>query len=170
METPRLFVSLPMRGRSDNDILEDMHKIHKSVENAYGHEFELIDTLSNEPQPENMPYSPTWYLGESIQKLGSANLVALHPDWRLARGCYVELFTAHLYNIPYIELTSDYRPVLTTMENIRKVTPKNMDVASWTKELRDRTKKRNFKHPMSAYEIHGIFQALDVIDRIASHN
>lgn len=170
METQRLFISLPMRGRSDNDILEDMHKIHKAVEAAYGHEFELIDTLSNEPQPETMPYSPTWYLGESVQKLGSANLVALHPDWRSAMGCCVELLTACFYNIPYVELTKDYQPILTTMEYIRKVTPKNIDVTSWSKELRDRIVKQNYQHPMNAYEIYGTFQALDVIDFIGSHN
>ena len=137
MEAPKLFVILPMQGRSNNDILEDMHKIHKSIEIAYERKFDLIDTLLNESQPASKSYSSAWYLGESIQKIDSANLVALHPDWRSSDGCYIEFMTAHLYGIPYVELTKDYRLLLTTMDDIRKAILEDMDVAVWTKKFRN---------------------------------
>lgn len=95
-EKRKVFISLPMRGLTDDEIKERIQSLYSHVSNKY----ELIDTFWTEtpPNPNNM----LWYLGKSVQALGEADLVVFAWDWAVAPGCQVEMVACKAYGIPYV--------------------------------------------------------------------
>ena len=93
----KLFVSLPMRGLTDEEILEKQKKIFE----PYKDEYELMNNIFREDPPN--PNNPVWYLGGSIQMLGDADLVIFASDWADASGCRIERMVCALYAIKYVE-------------------------------------------------------------------
>ena len=93
----KLFVSLPMRGLTDDEILEKQKKILE----PYKDEYELMDTVIREDPPN--PNNPVWYLGGSVQMLGDADLVIFASNWADAPGCRIERMICALYAIKYRE-------------------------------------------------------------------
>lgn len=93
----RVFISLPMRGLSVEDIHDRMQELYKPLKENYI----LIDSIWPEsPEAEG---NPTWYLGKSIQALGTADMVVFAPDWEKAYGCRIERMACGLYGIPFID-------------------------------------------------------------------
>lgn len=96
-DTFRVFVSLPMRGRTIDEIRSRQQKIFEKF--ALG-EWELMDTIHEDETPEEG--NNLWYLGRSIQTLGKADIVIFATNWREAKGCHVEHAICELYGIPYV--------------------------------------------------------------------
>lgn len=97
----KLFVSLPMTGRNDEDVIKRMNEVLHIVNYYAGfdNEFELINTMEPDPEPEGV-VNHCWYLGQSIQKLAMADLIVFDYDYVSANGCAIEKHIALLYNIP----------------------------------------------------------------------
>ena len=93
----KLFVSLPMRGLTDEEIIARQEKISE----PYKDEYELMDTVFRK-DPSN-PDNPVWYLGGSIQMLGDADLVIFASNWADGPGCRIERMVCALYAIKYRE-------------------------------------------------------------------
>ena len=98
--TKKLFVSLPMRNHSIEELRPRMNDYLKRVEDRLNEKFSLIDTLWEEPEPEDLKHH-TYYLGKSITALSDADLVVFAPEWHKAQGCVIEYEICKLYNIPY---------------------------------------------------------------------
>ena len=94
MANKKVFVSLPMRGRSNEEIKQKMLEMHSYVKDEY----DLISTLldTDDSKKNNL-----WYLGRSIQLLGEADLVIFTQGWMDAPGCVVEMTACSQYSIPY---------------------------------------------------------------------
>lgn len=109
--TKKVFVSLPMRDRSIDEIREDMNDILDMIKPGYtevGEDVELIDSVwMDSPGPDILDEG-VWYLGRSIKALSEADLAIFHPGWREARGCIIEHMVCALYNIPYYDISMDY--------------------------------------------------------------
>lgn len=109
--TKKVFVSLPMRDRSVDEIREDMNDILDMIKPSYaalGEDVEMIDTVwLDTPGPDILNES-AWYLGQSIQALSKADTAIFHPGWREARGCIIEHMVCAMYNIPYFDISMDY--------------------------------------------------------------
>jgi hypothetical protein len=101
---PKLFVSLPMRGRTEEEVREEMAELNDICNNEYQTEFELIESFEYGNPPSDIPNESVWYLGKSIVGLSEADLVIFSADWRNAHGCIIEHMICALYNIPYVEL------------------------------------------------------------------
>ena len=101
-----LFVSIPMLGRPDDIVKNEMIDICHYVSESLGEEYELIDSMVHENPPDDVNVA-AWYLGNSIIKLSGADLAIFHPDWVSARGCIIEHMVCAMYGIPYIELDLD---------------------------------------------------------------
>ena len=99
----KLFVSLPMRGRDDIDVLSERQDLKKMVEDELNEEFELIESFIQDNPPEEVN-DACWYLGNSIVKLSEADLVIFSQDWRNATGCIIEHMVCAFYNIPYVDV------------------------------------------------------------------
>lgn len=101
----KIFVSLPMKGHSTEDIIKRRDLVINKFESAcegISPKYEVINQIwdtDNIPNPNNK----IWCLGKSIQALGEADLVIFAAGWPMANGCVVERLICDLYKIPKID-------------------------------------------------------------------
>lgn len=94
---PKLFISMPMRGRLLNDIQKDYAESIFDAEQKLGYITMPIYQLGKRPT------TPAEALGESIADMGNADIVYFAEGWDLSRGCKIEHLVCEEYGIPYIE-------------------------------------------------------------------
>ena len=99
----KLFISQPMRGLTDIEILKVRLEIKNRAEKIIGEPLELINSFFEDYPKEINKYKPVWYLGKSIQFLSQADIVYFGGDWRNARGCKIEYEIATTYGIKVIK-------------------------------------------------------------------
>lgn len=99
----KLFISQPMRGLTDGEILKAREEIRVRAESIIGEKVELIDSFIVEYPGEINKSVPVWYLGKSIQFLSQADIAYFGGEWRNARGCKIEYEIASAYEIKIIE-------------------------------------------------------------------
>lgn len=98
----KLFISQPMKGLTDEEILKAREEIKTKAEQAIGEQVELIDSFVEDYPREINKSIPVWYLGKSIQFLSQADIAYFGGDWRNARGCKIEYEVANAYGIKTI--------------------------------------------------------------------
>ena len=98
----KLFISQPMKGLTDEEILKTREEIKTRAEQAIGEQVELIDSFVEDYPREINKSIPVWYLGKSIQFLSQADIAYFGGDWRNARGCKIEYEVANAYGIKTI--------------------------------------------------------------------
>lgn len=94
----KLFVSVPMKGRTEEEIKASIQKMKKIAEIYECEELELIDSYIEDNPPKDSKEA-VWYLGESLKKLAQADVfigIDEAYDWN---GCYIERDTAQRYGI-----------------------------------------------------------------------
>ena len=94
----KLFVSVPMKGRTEEEIKASIQKMKKIAEICEGEELELIDSYIEDNPPKDRKEA-VWYLGESLKKLAQADVfvgIAEDYDWS---GCCIERQTAEKYGL-----------------------------------------------------------------------
>lgn len=98
----KVFVSQPMRGRSEDAIDRERSMIMDALPSMLGESDILeIPKLSRVVSSSNRPLC---CLGMSLQDLSNADVVVFAPGWRDARGCIIEHAACLLYRIPYVEV------------------------------------------------------------------
>lgn len=100
----RLFISQPMRGKTDEEILAVRAKAIESAERNLGEKVEVIDSFF---QDAPVDAKPLWYLAKSIELLATADVVYFAKDWEKYRGCRIENICAVDYGIEMV--IEDYR-------------------------------------------------------------
>ena len=95
----KLFASVPMRGRTEEEIRESFAKMKRIAEEYEGEELELIDTWIAEEPPEGAKTNAVWYLGKSLEMLSTADVYIGVSTYGYFPGCYVEEEVAQLYKI-----------------------------------------------------------------------
>lgn len=110
LPTVRLFVSQPMRGKSNEEIeseREDLIVIAKDVYAGRG-EVEVIDSFfkGGLDVPAGAK-APLYYLSKSLELLATADAAIFAKDWREARGCRIEHECADGYGVARIELPEE---------------------------------------------------------------
>lgn len=110
LPTVRLFISQPMRGKSDEEIeseREDLIAIAKAVYAGRG-EVEVIDSFfkGGLDVPAGAK-APLYYLSKSLELLATADVAIFAKDWREARGCRIEHECADGYGVARIELPEE---------------------------------------------------------------
>jgi hypothetical protein len=98
----KVFISQPMRGLTDEQILEKRDEIKKDIESKINEEIEFIDSFLEDYPGEINKHIPVWYLGKSIQLLSQADMVYFGEGWGKARGCKIEYQIAKEYLINII--------------------------------------------------------------------
>ena len=94
----KLFVSVPMEGRTEEEIKTSIQKMKKIAEIYEGEELELIDSYIEDNPPKDSKEA-VWYLGESLKKLAQADVfigICESYDWN---GWYIERKTAERYGV-----------------------------------------------------------------------
>ena len=96
----RVYISVPMRGRTDAEILNERRKAIEIVkaDNPY----EDIKVINNFFMEESRNDNPLWCLGESFKKLSTADSAFFGKGWQDARGCRIEFECAMAYGIEFM--------------------------------------------------------------------
>lgn len=100
----RIFISQPMGGRSEEDILNERDEIANMLENKYGDVLIINSYIKNSPPGAN----GLWRLGKSIELLSTADMAYFARGWECARGCTIEFLCARKYGIQTIEAEKDH--------------------------------------------------------------
>ena len=96
----KLFISQPMRGKTDEEILAERKKAIESAERNLGEPVVVIDSFfQNAPADAR----PLWFLGKSLELLSTADIAYFAKGWEDARGCRIENQCAIEYGIEVIE-------------------------------------------------------------------
>ena len=96
----KLFISQPMRGRTDEEILAERSNAIETAKWMIGEDVEAIDSFFSTAPADA---KPLWYLGKSIELLSRADYVYFCAGWKNARGCRIEHECAVQYGINIIE-------------------------------------------------------------------
>lgn len=96
----KLFISQPMRGKTEDEIMEVRSNAIQSAKDAIGEAVEVIESYFREAPAEN---KPLWCLGKSIELLANADIAYFAEGWENARGCKIEHECAIEYGVHTIE-------------------------------------------------------------------
>ena len=103
----KLFVSVPMKGRTEEEIKASIQKMKKIAEIYEGEELELIDSYieDNPPKDNNQAI---WFIGKSLEKLATADVfIGISETWDW-NGCYIEQEVAGRYGIKSYSVNSRF--------------------------------------------------------------
>lgn len=100
----RLFISQPMRGKTNEEILVERQKAIEMAELMLDEKVEVIDSLFKDAPADA---KPLWYLGESLKLLATADYVCFAKGWEEARGCRIEKMSAIEYGVAVIEYVQE---------------------------------------------------------------
>lgn len=90
----KIFISCPMRDKSDNEIINARKEILEKVKEYLNEDVEMIDSFFQSAPHEA---KPLWFLGKSLELLSTADVVVFGPDWDQYRGCKLENACAEAY-------------------------------------------------------------------------
>ena len=104
--TKKIFVSIPMRGKEQYEIVKGIERLFKLASAYLGEECEMINSLEpvkpEELQRDDIVDVAPLYLGASIKLLSQADLVIFDKEWSIADGCCVEKQVCERYHIKHI--------------------------------------------------------------------
>lgn len=90
----KLFISQPMGGKTDEEILAVRAQAKHEVEASLMEKVVVIDSFI---QGAPADAKPLWYLGKSLELLSTADIAYFAKGWEEARGCRIEHECAEEY-------------------------------------------------------------------------
>lgn len=96
----KLFISQPMRDKTDEEILAERERTIESAKKYLGEDVEVIDSFFKDAPHDA---KPLWYLAKSLELLATADVAYFCKDWDKYRGCKIENTCAIEYGIDVIE-------------------------------------------------------------------
>lgn len=109
MEKTKVFVSVPMNGRTDDDINEDIidaiqkdaaiYNLMSDTFKAYNEKTKYVTNQHcKKPEPEEeVKHEALWYLGNAFIEMSKCDRVVYAGEWQKARGCMMEAMAELLY-------------------------------------------------------------------------
>lgn len=95
----KLFISQPMKGKTDEEILKERELAVKKAEELLKEPVEIIDSFF---QGAPADAKPLWFLGKSLELLSNADVAYFAKGWHEARGCKIEHNCCLAYEIKTI--------------------------------------------------------------------
>lgn len=100
----KLFISQPMKGKTDEEILREKEQAVREAEkylkeNGMQEGAQVIDSFFRSAP---VGARPLWFLGKSLELLSTADLVYFAKGWEEARGCRIEHSCAVQYELQII--------------------------------------------------------------------
>lgn len=93
----KVFISQPMNGRIEQEILEERANIFQLAKESFP-DAELIDSYFDDYEPTTGNVGLK-YLAKSLELLADADVAYFAPGWNDARGCRIENECAIEYGI-----------------------------------------------------------------------
>lgn len=95
----KLFISQPMKDKTNEEILATREKAIESAKKHIGEDVEVIDSFFKDAPHDA---KPLWFLGKSLELLSTADVAYFAKGWEDARGCRIEHTCAVDYGIETI--------------------------------------------------------------------
>ena len=96
----KLFISQPMRDKTDEQIKAERNRAIEAAKDKLGEDVEIIDSFF-EGAPADV--KPLWFLGKSLELLSEADIAYFVSGWNEYRGCRMENAACKEYGIETIE-------------------------------------------------------------------
>ena len=111
----KLFISCPMKGRTEENIRKSMEKMHRIAEIVFDEKLEVLPSYIEQKPPQGVNEA-VWYLDESIKWMKQADYYIGIDYSDCFHGCTVENEIAMRYGVPKTlvrvhELMPDVREV-----------------------------------------------------------
>lgn len=104
----KLFISVPMKGRTEENIKKSMDKMHKIAEIIFDQPLERIESYIPDNAPGDCRNKRIWFLGESIKLMSEADcFIGVNNCYGEFSGCYVERMVAKEYNVPMYLISNE---------------------------------------------------------------
>ena len=98
----KVFISVPMRGRTDEEIAKAI-AVAKSklseMADKNNEPVEYVDNFVPMPSEADIKDYAMWCLGGAIQKMAKCDTIYFCPGWDEARGCIIERQVAIQYGL-----------------------------------------------------------------------
>lgn len=102
----KLFISQPMRGKTDEEILKERNALITEAREIAGEDLlEDIDSFfTDAPKNKaNIVTEPVWWLGKSLMKLAEADVAIFGDNWQNFNGCVIEHEVCERYGIQILK-------------------------------------------------------------------
>lgn len=96
-----VFISQPMNGLTDEEILANREYAITEIKKRVGDDVQILESFFSDYEPEGGSI-PMKYLAKSIELLADADIVYFCSNWETARGCKIEHQCAVEYGIDRI--------------------------------------------------------------------
>ena len=101
----KVFVSQPMRGRSQGEIESERDAILAKVRAMYAERGEDVREVPSYFGPKGeSQMEPLECLGKSLELMSRADVAVFAPGWEKARGCRIEHMCASEYGVEICEM------------------------------------------------------------------
>ena len=97
----KLFISHPMGGLSNEEILAERKRIASKAKEIIAEPVEVLDSYFPDYNPQKN--TPLAFLAKAITVLAEADIAYFSNNWRDARGCKIEYECAKQYGIKILE-------------------------------------------------------------------
>ncbi len=107
----RVFISMPMKSKGIEQVRQEMNKVFGYIKNKLPN-VELVDSIIDGADTAIALKGDdvgVWYLGESLKRLSSADIVFFVNNWKDFRGCSVERMVAEKYGKFCVDIEVDYK-------------------------------------------------------------
>ena len=94
----KIFISCPMKGRTEENIRKSMEKMHRIAEIVFEQELEVIPSYIEDNPPQDAQEA-IWYLGKSIQLMAQADYYIGIDYSDFFHGCTIENEIASWYGV-----------------------------------------------------------------------
>ena len=103
----KVFISQPMTGLTEEEILSIRKQARDSIVAIYGDDVRIIDSYYSDLSKQNVEQSMdgvvnSWdifWLSESLNSMSEADLIWFVDGWQHSKGCTIEHLCASLYGI-----------------------------------------------------------------------
>lgn len=102
----KVFISHPMRGKTNEEILKEREAIIATAKSVYGENVEILDSFFKDAP---VTARPLWFLGKSLELLSTADIAVFSNGWPGARGCRIEHACALEYGVEVLEINHELK-------------------------------------------------------------
>ncbi len=100
----KMFISQPMNGKTEEEILREREAAIETQKKIFGDELEVIDSYFEDfPVTQNVKNVPLKFLAKGIDLLAEADIAIFLKGWENARGCKIEYECAREYGLTIIK-------------------------------------------------------------------
>lgn len=117
----KLFISVPMKGRTEENIQRSRAFLHQYAELMVGEELEVIDSYIDVYDVPFTAHDDIYCLGLSVSKMADADyFVGIDYCNDIWHGCNIEWSVAQSYGIPWFSVSWERIPAFADMHEVQR--------------------------------------------------